>query len=123
MFRPILAFLLAGLPAAHAQEPLFLRIRPPDGAPRDAGAAGAADEAARQAAANRARAARESVWARSDRRARIAIASICTGCLAPERPTPTIPVLDRPETVTTPEPDPGPTAAPSDPSFAQTGTP
>ncbi|MCJ2082203.1 hypothetical protein MKK49_13140 [Methylobacterium sp. J-090] len=33
-----------------------------------------------------ARARNEAVWARADRRARIAIASVCTGCLAPIRP-------------------------------------
>jgi hypothetical protein len=60
-------------PLAHAQEPLFLRIRPNN----DDGAAA------------RARALREEVWARSDRRARIAIASVCTGCMKPLPPPPT----------------------------------
>ncbi|WP_170249030.1 hypothetical protein [Methylobacterium haplocladii] len=58
--------LIAG-PARADDEPLFLRIRPNDDV----------------AVAARARALREEVWARSDRRARIAIASVCTGCLKP----------------------------------------
>lgn len=61
---------LAPPAAAQAQEPLFLRIRP------------ASPEAAF--------AAREAVWTRSHERARIAIASVCTGCLLPvpaERPS------------------------------------
>lgn len=50
---------------AFAQEPLFLRIRPiPE-----------------PGSAEAARAAREAVWARSEARARTAIASVCTGCL------------------------------------------
>jgi hypothetical protein len=73
--RSLLFALLAGSlwvpPPALAEEPLFLRIRPNDDV----------------ADATRARALREAVWARSDRRARIAIASVCTGCLTPI-PTP-----------------------------------
>jgi hypothetical protein len=56
---------LAAPAAAQAQEPLFLRIRP------------FSPEAAF--------AAREAVWTRSHERARIAIASVCTGCLLPVR--------------------------------------
>jgi hypothetical protein len=55
-----------------AHEPLFLRIRPQ------------ADSVAAEIRA--ARAAREAVWERSSARARLAIASVCTGCIpAPER--------------------------------------
>ncbi|WP_233382100.1 hypothetical protein [Methylobacterium sp. C25] len=74
--RSLLPVLLAGAvlaaSPASAEEPLFLRIRPNDDA----------------AVAARARALRASVWARSDRRARIAIASVCTGCMKPLAPVP-----------------------------------
>ena len=63
---------LAGIAMPAGAEPLFLRIRPA--------------EANDDAAAAQGRALREEVWARSDRRARIAIASVCTGCLTPTRP-------------------------------------
>ena len=63
---------LLATPARAEDEPLFLRIRPNDDA----------------ADAARARALREAVWARSDRRARIAIASVCSGCLKPLPPPP-----------------------------------
>lgn len=103
-FRPSLAAkLAAGLTAAlaladmpaSAQEPLFLRIRPSDAAPRAIGSGGSDAEIARAA-----RAAREAVWERSTVRANLAIASVCTGCLGrtpaptplrPERPRPTTP--------------------------------
>lgn len=68
----VLAATCLALPSARADEPLLLRIRPNDDA----------------AVAARARALREAVWARSDRRARIAIASVCTGCLKPLPPPP-----------------------------------
>lgn len=68
--RMVLAFVLAGLTPAQAQEPLLLRIRSstPDAV---------------------AYAEREAVWERSERRARIAIASVCTGCLLPQSANPT----------------------------------
>lgn len=72
--------LSAALPSpVEAQEPLFLRIRP---AAPDAGsaAAGIDDEAAD------ARARSEAVWQRSERRARLAIASVCRGCLGDAAP-------------------------------------
>ncbi|WP_336487551.1 hypothetical protein [Methylobacterium nigriterrae] len=65
---------------AQAAEPLFLRIRP-QGAEALGAAGGSLSDAE---AAARARAAREAVWQRAASRARIAIASICTGCLGPE---------------------------------------
>ncbi|GAB6845387.1 hypothetical protein JCM2811A_43890 [Methylorubrum rhodinum] len=64
------------MPAAvRAEEPLYLRIRPKP-----------SSEAAVSAGSVQARgfgreSGRESVWERADRRARIAIASVCTGCL------------------------------------------
>ena len=71
--------LVLGATAATG-EPLFLHIRPNDAPPADTvGPAGRTSDG--EAAA--ARAAREAVWERSDRRARIAIASVCTGCLKP----------------------------------------
>ncbi len=74
----ILSAVLTGLPfCAAAQEPLYLRIRPSAGEMASAG--GEVDAA-------QARAAREAVWERAERRARIAIASVCTGCLPAERP-------------------------------------
>ena len=61
---------LAAAPAVRAQEPLYLRIR---ANPAPVAASGSAPGEGM----------RESVWARSDRRARIVIASVCTGCLPP----------------------------------------
>lgn len=81
-------FVPATLSAATA-EPLLLRIRPNGSLPEALGSAGPLSDAE---IAAQARAAREAVWERSNRRARIAIASVCTGCL-PARP----PNLSRPE--------------------------
>ena len=72
--------LLAPSDAVRAEEPLYLRIRANpaarlDGAGQGTGTAPTAGSAVADTA-------RESVWERSDRRARIAIASVCTGCLA-----------------------------------------
>lgn len=96
--RSLLFLVLAGasliVPPASAEEPLFLRIRPSD------------DDAA---VAARARALREAVWARSDRRARIAIASVCTGCL---KPLPSAPPGDRDGATAGPIADP-PSAPPT----------
>ncbi|MGU3540854.1 hypothetical protein [Methylobacterium sp. A54F] len=112
----VLLGLFAGTPAAaqealaqeaSAHEPLFLRIRP-----QADGVAAAGREADALAAEIRAaRAAREAVWERSNARARLAIASVCTGCLAaPERrprepPDPAQPVTASapPDPVTRPE--------------------
>ncbi|KQT60895.1 hypothetical protein ASG52_16760 [Methylobacterium sp. Leaf456] len=74
------AVALSAMPAAvRAEGPLYLRIRPnpvPDASIGSgqgrAGAAGQGREAGR-----------ETVWERADRRARTAIASVCTGCLDP----------------------------------------
>ena len=88
---------------ASAQEPLFLRIRPSDAAPGAIGRGGPSDAEIARAA----HAAREAVWARSTDRARLAIASVCTGCLA--RPPPV-----RPAPPVEPPSDGG--AAPIDPS-------
>ncbi|GJE18889.1 hypothetical protein AIGOOFII_3622 [Methylobacterium marchantiae] len=84
IFAFCLVCALAGSPVL-AQEPLLLRIRPSDAAPAEIGAGGGMPSAEEVA---RARAAREAVWERADRRARIAIASVCTGCLQPERAAP-----------------------------------
>lgn len=92
--------------AAKAQEPLFLRIRPAGEAPAGLGGAGPSDETI----ARDARARAQAVWDRADRRARIAIASVCTGCLGPESPV-------RSETA------PAAARTPPVPTFAQTGAP
>ena len=80
--RSLLLAAIAGLLAvpapACAEEPLFLRIRP-----NGSDSPGSPDRASDEALAARARAMREAVWTRSDTRARIAIASVCTGCLKP----------------------------------------
>jgi hypothetical protein len=78
---------LATAGPALAQEPLFIRIRPGGEASLGSGGAGAFDESAAQAA----RARSEAVWQRAEARSRIAIASVCTGCLAAV-PPPTVPV-------------------------------
>ncbi|GEP10737.1 hypothetical protein [Methylobacterium gnaphalii] len=102
--RSLLSAILAGstlmASPAFAEEPLFLRIRPND------------DEAV----AARARALREAVWARSDRRARIAIASVCTGCMKPLAPARSDgaggPAPDVPATGAIPDPSPVPAGDP-----------
>ena len=76
-----LAGSLCGMPlafSAAAEEALFLRIRPLSAPIDDEGSAGSSfdREEARQALARR-----EEVWNRAERRARIAIASVCSGCL------------------------------------------
>ncbi|WP_132256471.1 hypothetical protein [Methylobacterium segetis] len=70
-------------PPDGSAQPLFLRIRP-QGAPLETGAAGGAAPLSEAETARRALAAREAVWERATIRARIAIASVCTGCLRPE---------------------------------------
>ncbi|GJE45158.1 hypothetical protein [Methylobacterium soli] len=68
-----------------AERPLFLRIRPQ--MPASLGGGGSAalsGDLADAEIARQARAAREAVWERAAARARIAIASVCTGCLRPE---------------------------------------
>ena len=116
--------LVAAIPPAAAQEaldareqaPLLLRIRPPGEAPRHLGAGSGpmTDEEVRQA-----RARNEAVWARADQRARIAIASVCTGCLAPVRP-PAAPPSSTPVEAT---PAPVAAAPATSSPFAQTGAP
>lgn len=107
-----IAWLLAGFaianPAAKAQEPLLLRIRPAGEAPADLGGAGTSGEMI----AREARARSQAVWDRADRRARIAIASVCTGCIEPA-PAPAPPIVRT---------DAASAAVPSSP-FAQTGAP
>lgn len=100
----VLAALLCSGPPASAQEPLFLRIRPQSAAPRDVGAGRSDAEVA---------AAREAVWERSAARARIAIASVCTGCLKP--PSVTAPIPARILT--------GSDASANDPATAPSGSP
>lgn len=119
-----LACALAGSPVL-AQEPLLLRIRPPDAAPAEIGASGGMPSAEEVA---RARAAREAVWERADRRARIAIASVCSGCLQPERPARPNP-QPRPEDAvvrtqtTPPAADTAPAHTLAQTSTSQTGIP
>lgn len=67
---------------AWAQEPLFLRIRPAGETSVGSGGAGPSDEEIARAA----RARSEAVWQRAEQRSRIAIASVCTGCLTAPRP-------------------------------------
>ncbi|WP_204165192.1 hypothetical protein [Methylobacterium radiodurans] len=117
VFVGLAAAPLAAAPAA-AQEaaPLYLRIRPPEARAPEAGTGGsgrqgAYDEAAPAGALagtladaeaiRRARAAREAVWERSNARARVLIASVCTGCM---KPMPPAPVSADPETATAPRP-------------------
>lgn len=68
--------LLSAMPAAvRAEGPLYLRIRPnPVPAATAVAGSGQERESGREAG-------RETVWERADRRARLAIASVCTGCL------------------------------------------
>lgn len=77
---------LADRDAAVAEEPLLLRIRP---APADAVGDGGAETTAEDVG-RRARMASEAIWERSTTRARIAIASVCTGCMGPSRPEPSM---------------------------------
>ncbi len=72
---------LSAMPAAvRAEGPLYLRIRPnPVPAAAAGSGAGQGRDVGRESS-------RESVWERADRRARIAIASVCTGCLDPRLP-------------------------------------
>ncbi|GJD59074.1 hypothetical protein [Methylobacterium dankookense] len=79
---------LLALGPAMAEEPLFLRIRPQGASPAEIGAGGAAEGLSEAEAARRARAAREAVWERANARARIVIASVCTGCMKPLPPAP-----------------------------------
>ena len=93
--RAALAVLLCAVPClsvpvARAEEPLYLRIRSHPAARLD-GAAGAGLAAGPTAEGPP----RETVWERSDRRARIAIASVCTGCL----PAPSSPRVSKPASV------------------------
>jgi hypothetical protein len=98
---------------AHAQEPLLLRIKPLGEAPQDLGAGSGPtwEDEARQA-----RARNEAVWARAERRANIAIASVCTGCLVPTKPH-----AEHPAAIATGSTAPALPATPV--PIAQTGTP
>lgn len=112
----LLAGLAAGLLAPGASsamaeegQPLYLRIRPPESRTPETGTGGAG-EARREDGATaladaeairRARAAREAVWERANARARVVIASVCTGCM---KPMPPAPVLAAPEPATAPSP-------------------
>ncbi|WP_342154438.1 hypothetical protein [Methylorubrum sp. SB2] len=72
---------LSAMPAAvRAEEPLYLRIRPN---PVPDASVGSGQGRAVAAAGQGREAGRETVWERADRRARLAIASVCTGCLDP----------------------------------------
>ncbi len=113
------AGLLAGASAAMAEEaaPLYLRIRPPEARPVETGTGGSGREdgaasasvLAEADAIRRARAAREAVWERSNARARVLIASVCTGCM---KPMPPAPVSVDPEPATAPRrAEPGPAGA------------
>jgi hypothetical protein len=104
--------LVVAIPFAQAQEPLLLRIRPFGEAPHElgAGSGSTAEDEARQA-----RARSEAVWQRAERRSRIAIASVCTGCLTPARPN-----AERSADIPTEAATPA-AATPS--PIAQTGTP
>lgn len=102
--------LLASASSAMAEEPapLYLRIRPPEARPAQTGAGGTSRDdgagpgaLADAEAIRRARAAREAVWERANARARVVIASVCTGCM---KPMPPAPVLAEPEPATAPSP-------------------
>ncbi|GJE27116.1 hypothetical protein [Methylobacterium organophilum] len=95
----VLAGAALGPSSASAQEPLFLRIRPN---PAPEAASGGADRSDAAVAA----AAHEAVWERANRRARIAIASVCTGCLPP--PPRAVPPAPAPTEAAAAEPPAGP---------------
>lgn len=105
------AGLVIAIPPAKAQEPLLLRIRPAGDPAAGLGSAGGSDDGI----ARDARARSQAVWDRADRRAHIAIASVCTGCIAPAR-TPAI------SPVRTGEAAPAAASVPPF-HFAQTGAP
>jgi hypothetical protein len=75
-----------------AREPLFLRIRPAGDTPAGLGSGGSSDEEIIRAA----RARSEAVWQRAEARSRIAIASVCTGCIPTPRPAEPIPAQPPP---------------------------
>jgi len=100
--------------AARAEEPLYLRIR----ANPDARLAGTSTSGTAASGPAAAATARESVWERSDRRARIAIASVCTGCL-PARSDP-IAVRPSPVAEAATADMPSPLSSPSPSPFAPT---
>nr|WP_142583985.1 hypothetical protein [uncultured Methylobacterium sp.] len=99
---------LLALGPAMAEEPLFLRIRPQGASPAEIGAGGAAEGLSEAEAARRARAAREAVWERANARARIVIASVCTGCM---KPLPPAPKATEAKAIETPAAPAGPFAA------------
>lgn len=112
---PAIGVATAGM--AQAQEPLFLRIRPAGESLTGLGGAATSDDAIARAA----RARSEAVWQRAEARSRIAIASVCTGCLAPLGPaTPPVPV--RPE-ADAPTPIAAGLAAATPPPLAQADAP
>ncbi|GJD75722.1 hypothetical protein CFIICLFH_3965 [Methylobacterium goesingense] len=89
--------MMQGIGGASAQEPsvqapLFLRIRPAGDTPAGLGGAGSSDEEIIRAA----RARSEAVWQRAEARSRIAIASVCTGCIPTPRPAEPIPAKPPP---------------------------
>ncbi len=106
-----LALALASLVPAAAEEPLFLRIRPQGAALPEIGAGGAQGPSEAEVA-RAARAAREAVWERANARARIVIASVCTGCMKPLPPAPSDPIGARaasaPATASAPAEAPSP---------------
>jgi hypothetical protein len=111
--------ILAADPAA-AQEPLFIRIRPGAEPAPGLGGGGAFDEAAAQAA----RARSEAVWQRAEARSRIAIASVCTGCLVALRPpAPPVPAAPVRADADGPTPIAADPAAASLPPLAQADAP
>ncbi|MGU3359353.1 hypothetical protein ACLBWX_03360 [Methylobacterium sp. M6A4_1b] len=104
----VLAIGVLAAGAAAAQEPLFIRIRPGGEPALGIGGGGAFDEAAAQAA----RARSEAVWQRAEARSRIAIASVCTGCLTALPPAvPAVPVSAPAPSVRTDAGGPTPVAA------------
>ena len=119
--RPIFAFAAAALfamPAAvRAEEPLYLRIRPN---PSPEGAASAGQAGGRPAGTGTGR---ETVWERADRRARIAIASVCTGCLDPRFLGPPPVAAFEAAPVPASRPSPATEIAASEPAPSTTGDP
>lgn len=96
--RPLALALLMLTPLCHAraEEPLFLRIRPAGDTPAALGSAGSAVGPSDEETVLAARARSEAVWQRAEQRSRIAIASVCTGCIPAPRPAERLPILTPP---------------------------
>ena len=114
---PVLLGLLLLGASPSSGEPLLLHIRPNDASAADAAKTGGRTGDVELAAA---RAAREAVWERSDRRARIAIASVCTDCMKAPPAEAAMPNAPTPAAATAVPPSAAPT--PTEPVLALAAT-